>query len=188
MPVSPERSHRQHRGSAGQGQVCFCKAEVGCAGHGLQSTCAPTRRAYWLREELQADRTDEVGVWRVEQQLLRIVTARRRSWRRAVTTRSSYCFTSTGRRWRWGRAGRRWSDRPVPARLIGVGVPEVSVSRVSVLRFAPFGRQVAHDWRGATVERSFLSARLGVVAPARTLFWAPLMEGRGRGRGGIRLD
>lgn len=101
---------------------------------------------------------------------------------------SSYCFTSTGRRWRWGRAGRRWSDRPVPARLIGVGVPEVSVSRVSVLRFAPFGRQVAHDWRGATVERSFLSARLGVVAPARTLFWAPLMEGRGRGRGGIRLD
>ena len=146
MPASPERLHRQHGGPAGQGQACFCKAVVGCAGHGLQSTCAPTRRANWLREELQADRADEVGIWRVEQQLLRVVTARR------------HLFTSAGRRWRWGRAGCRWGDRPVPARLIGVGVPEVSVSRVSVLRFAPFGRQVAHGWRSASVESSFLSA------------------------------
>ena len=104
-----------------------------CGARGSQSTCAPTRRANWLREELQANRADEVGVWRIEQQLLRVVTSLR------------HLFTYAGR-WRWGRAGHRWSDRPVPARLIGVDVPEVSVSGGSVLRFGPFGRQDAHGW------------------------------------------
>ena len=124
---------------------------------GSQSTCAPTRRANWLREELQANGTDEVGVWRIEQQLLRVVTSLR------------HLFTSAGR-WRWGRAGHRWSDRPVPARLIGVDVPEVGVSGGSVLRFGPFGRQDAH---GRPLPVELVPLRLLAVCGIRQpLLWA----------------
>ena len=126
-----------------------------CAGTGSQSTCAPTRRANWLREELQANGTDEVGVWRIEQQLLRVVTSLR------------HLFTSAGR-WRWGRAGHRWSDRPVPARLIGVDVPEVSVSRGSVLRFGPFGRQDAHSC--LLLWSSFLSVSRAVAGSGNPFY------------------
>ena len=142
-----------------------------CAGRGSQSTCAPARRANWLREELQANRADEVGVWRIEQQLLRVVTSLRQ------------LSTSAGGRWRRGRAGHRWSDRPVPARLIGVDVPEVGVSGGSVLRLGPFGRQDAHG-RPPPVELVPLRL-LAVCGIRQALLWARVIRG-GNGTLSIR--
>ena len=50
-------------------------------------------------------------------------------------------------RWRGRRARRAGGDRPLPARLVGLGVPVVGVPRIRVLRFAPAGGQVSHRLR-----------------------------------------